>query len=144
MYDLAELSHEDGLQLIDEMYGAEHPDCDAEDMDTSHDEMYYVPAETHQDLKEAHIREILLSNQEGAMTDNYLYLLKPNGHTSTDFNETKEVDIEANMSEARKLLQRARQELDKLKHTRQEMEPQYLWCLEKYTIMAQISVESRL
>ena len=63
-YDLAELSHEDGLQLIDEMYGAQHLDLNVEDMDASDDEMYYVPAETQDDPEEAHnmINEIMQNN----------------------------------------------------------------------------------
>jgi hypothetical protein len=148
-YDLAELSHEDGLQLIDEMYSAQHPDFIIKDMDTSDDEMYYVPAETQYDLEQAHnmineINEIMQNIQKGTISDSSPNLSPQRGATSVDLHDSKKIDIKANMIEAKELLQRAQPEPEKLRHTRQEMEPQFLWSLENYSTRTQIKVESGL
>src|ERR1700722_16611104 len=99
-YDLAELSHEDGLQLIDEMYGAQHPDFSVEDMDRNDDEMYYVPAEAQYDLEQAHnmineINEIMQNNQKGAISDGTPHLSAQHGATSVDLDDPKDIDIKA-------------------------------------------------
>jgi hypothetical protein len=148
-YDLVELSHEDGIQLIDEMYGNEHLDSSVEDMDVSDEEMSYVPAETQYDLEQAHnmineINEVMQIGQRSAISDGSPQLSSKRGATSVHLNESKKVEIEANMIEARELVRRAQQELENLRHTRQEMESDFLWCLERYTTLNQISVESGL
>lgn len=148
-HELAELSHEDGIQLIEEMYSAQHPNFSVQDMDTSYDEMYHVPADTNCDLEQAHkmingINEIMQSNQKGALSDGSLYLLLLQQGTSAGLDDTKEIDIGSNMIEARALLQRAQQELDKLRHTQQEMAPHFLWSLGEYTMLRWVFVESRL
>jgi len=148
-YDLEELSHEDGIQLIDEMYGDEYLGSSVEDMDISDEEILYVPAESQYDLEQAHnmtnkINEIMQSEQRSAISDGSHQLPPMHWATLVDLNDSKEVEIEANMIEARELLRRAQQELENLRHTRQEVGSDFLWCLERYTTLTQISVESGL
>jgi hypothetical protein len=131
------------------MYGADHFDYSIEDMDTSDDEMFYAPAETHYDLEQAHnmvneIKEIMQNGQKGAIADASVYQLQQYEASSTEVNHTKKIDIEASMFEARELLDRAQQELDKLRHTRQEIKSDFPWCLEGYTSPTQVFVDSRL
>jgi hypothetical protein len=145
--DLAELSHEDGIQLIDDMYGAEDLYYSIEDMDTSGDEVFYLQAETPYDLEQAHnmigeINEIIENGQKDAVADVSIYLM--NGATPTEVRGNKNIDIEASIFEARELLDRAQHELDKLRHTRQEIESDFLWCLNKCTPATQVSVDSML
>lgn len=148
-YDLAELSHEDGIHLIDEMYGDENLDYMFDDMDTSDDEISFVPAETHYDLEQAHnmineINEILQNEQRDAISDGSPQIVPQHGANSVNVDDSKEIDIETNMIEARELLRQVQQELESPRHTWQEMEPDFLWCLERYTTLTQISVESGL
>jgi len=147
--DLRELSYEDGIQLIDKMYGDDHFDYSIKDMDTSDEEMFYAPAETHYDLEQAHtmvdeIKEIMQNGQKGAIADASVCQLQQYGASPTEVNHTKKTDIEASMFETREVLDRAQQELDKLRHTRRELESDFLWCLERYTMPTQASVDSRL
>lgn len=142
--DLRELSYEDGIELIDKMYGADHFDYSIKDMDMSDDEMFYSPAETYYDLEQAHamfdeIKEIEQNGRKGAIADASVCPLQLYGASPTEVNHTKKTDIEASMFEAREVLERAQQELDKLRHTRLELESDFLWRLERYTVPTQAS-----
>lgn len=147
--DLRELSYEDGFQLIDEMYGAEDPDYSIEDMDTSDDEMFYVSAGTHLGLEQTHNliddqREIIRNDTKGALIDTSICLTLQHGANPIEVEDTRKIDIGAGMIEARELLDWAQQELDRLRHIRQEIESDFLWCQEKYTTSTQVMVDSRL
>ncbi len=146
--DLGELSHEDGIQLIDEMYGAEQPDYSTEDMDTNDDEMYYVPVETHYELEKAHkiineTNKTMQSSEKPVSVDASACQLEQYEVSPIEVNDAKDVGIKADILEARELLHRAQQELDKLRSTRQEIESDFLWCLETYITPKQISIQSR-
>jgi hypothetical protein len=144
-HDLAELSHEDGIQLIDEMYCNENLDHGFDYMDADDDEISFVPAETRYDLKQqAHnmineINETMQIKQRDVISDGSPKLPPHHGANSVDLDDSKEINIKENIIEAKELLWQAQQELENLWRTRHEIEPDFLWCLERYTTLTQIS-----
>jgi hypothetical protein len=144
--DLQELSYEEGIHLIDEMYGTKQPDHDIEDMDINDGYAYYVLAETHYDLEQMHsesneVKELMHSNDEHDIPSTFIHTLQEYRPTPTNDNNAAQIHIYKNILEAEELLYRAQEKFYRFRRSWPVMRSGSQLCLEINSILMRDSID---